>query len=107
MHPNCSLLFLILLPDPQHLSSPPDPLLLCFSEEKSRPSRDISQSYSKTRNEPLYKDWKRHPNGRKRVPRADERVTDTPTPLFGVPQEYQVNNCNIDAEDLMQTHTGS
>lgn len=55
---------------------------------------------------PYVKNGQGIPVGGERVPRADERVTDTPIPLFRVPQEHQVNNCNTKAEDLVQTHAG-
>lgn len=51
-------------PAPQHLPSPPDPLLLCLSSGKCRSPRDFNQtwhkSFSETRHKPFYQGWVRH-----------------------------------------------
>lgn len=69
---------------PLHLPSPLDPLYLCFLYRKEQASREDNRDktrHSKTIQEPLFRNWTRKANRRKRVIRAEPAFLPTTSSL--------------------------
>lgn len=104
---------------PQHSFSPILPVFpytssllqilpLYSPSQKSIPIESVLRSYYKARHTPSHQGWTRQPGRRERVPRASERLRDSPTNNVRITHKNpKLNNHSLYAEDLGKTHTVS